>query len=201
MKKTIQVAAVAMGAMLAMGGVNADSDYGYSTDGSNVTAQANVNLRVTIPKLILLRVGSAFNTVDELSWTIGPNGIPGVPTTPAVGNNTAVDWNGTAPAYSAVAAQSVNVFAWTNASNATINCSVGAWSSTGGPSGADFSVTASGATSLPHPGANLGSCTSTAFPSNSLRTGSWSFSLDDTNAASWASGEYTATVTYTATGI
>jgi hypothetical protein len=36
----------------------AESQYGYGTGAPAVTAQSNLNLSVTVPKLILLRVGT-----------------------------------------------------------------------------------------------------------------------------------------------
>ena len=73
----------------------AESQYGSGT--GTITAQAKVNLSVTVPKLILLRVGSTNTTVDTVTWT-STLSIPGVPTTPLASvNNTNVDWNGAAP--------------------------------------------------------------------------------------------------------
>lgn len=189
-----------LGLVLALGAGSAmaESTYGFSSTGAgNVTATARVNLSVTVPKLILLRVGSTNTTVDTVSWTLAAN-IPAVPTTPVNGNGTAVDWDGSAPTLTPNTPAALNVYAWTNAASATINCVVGAWSATGGPTNADFTVTVTG--TLPHPGANLGACASTTFTSNSLRSGTWQYALGGT-PGSWAAGTYTSTVTYTATGI
>jgi hypothetical protein len=153
---------------------------------------------VTVAKMILLRVGSANTTVDTAAWTVGAT-IPAGPTTPANGNNTAVNWNGTAPTLTTSASPAaLTVSAWTNATTATINCALGAWSATGGPANADFTVTVTG--TLPHPGANLGACASTNFTSNSLRTGTWQYGLGGT-PGTWSAGVYTNVVTYTATGV
>ncbi|MDQ7956382.1 MAG: hypothetical protein REJ24_03565 [Rhodocyclaceae bacterium] len=179
----------------------AEATYGYNDAGTGtVTATARVNLSVRVPKLILLRVGSTNTTVDTLTWTATAS-IPPVPTVPANGSSTAVNWDGTAPSFAfGTQPGALTVYAWTNAGTATINCALSAWlPGTGpGPTGADFSVTASG--TLPHPGANLGACTSTAFPSNVVATGTWAYTLTGTPTA-WAAGAHTATLTYTATGI
>ncbi|OLE92201.1 MAG: hypothetical protein AUI84_21530 [Delftia sp. 13_1_40CM_3_66_6] len=175
----------------------AESQYGSGT--GTITAQAKVNLSVTVPKLILLRVGSTNTTVDTVTWT-STLSIPGVPTTPLASvNNTNVDWNGAAPTVAtASAAATLTVYAWTNAGAGTINCAVGAWNATGGPANADFTVTTTG--TLPHPGPNLGACASTSFPSNVVATGTWAYALGGT-PASWAANTYTNVITYTAQGI
>jgi hypothetical protein len=177
----------------------AESTYGYAAAGTGtVTATARVNLSVTVPKLILLRVGSANTTVDTAAWTLTAS-IPAAPTVPVTGNNTAVNWNGAAPTLATGANPgAVTVFAWTNATTPTINCSLGAWSAIGGPTNANFTVAVTG--TLPHPGANLGACTSTSFPANTLATGTWQYALGGT-PGSWSAGVYTNTILYTAQGL
>lgn len=178
---------------------HAESTYGYAASGTGtVTATARVNLSVTVAKLILLRVGATNTAVDTASWTF-TGSIPAVPTTPANGNNTAVNWSGAAPSFSSANPAAIQVFAWTNSTTPTINCAVGAWTGpAGGPTNANFSVTVTG--TLPHPGANLGACASTAFASLTLVTGTWQYVLGGT-PASWPAGVYTNTVTYTAQGL
>ncbi len=195
--------AAACGLLLAAASApaRAEATYGYNDAGTGtVTATARVNLSVRVPKLILLRVGSTNTTVDTLTWTATAS-IPPVPTAAANGSSTAVNWDGTAPSFAfGTQPGALSVYAWTNAGTATINCALSAWlPGTGpGPTGADFSVTATG--TLPHPGANLGACTSTAFPSNVVASGTWAYTLTGTPTG-WAAGNHTATLTYTATGI
>ena len=193
--------ALIAGACLSLVGTNAlaESTYGYNAAGTgNVTATAQVKLSVTVPKLILLRVGSANTTVDTLAWTAVPS-IPATPTAPSNGNNVGVDWNGVAPTITAgTQPAALNVYAWTNATTATINCAVGTWVGTNSPANADFAVTVTG--TLPHPGANLGACASTTFPSRTLASGTWAYVLSGT-PASWGAGVHTTTVTYTASGV
>lgn len=189
----------ALGLALSCSPALAESTYGYQAAGAGaVTATARVNLSVTVAKLILLRVGSTTAGGDTAAWTVGAT-IPAVPTTPATGNNTGVNWNGTAPTLTTSAAPGAfNVYAWTNATTPTIACSMGAWSATGGPTNANFTVTVTG--TLPHPGANLGACGSAPFAANTLVTGTWQFNLGGT-PGTWAAGVYTNTVTYTAQGL
>lgn len=177
----------------------AESTYGYAAAGAGtVTATARVSLSVTVPKLILLRVGSTDTTVDTAAWTVGAS-IPGVPTAAANGSSTAVNWNGTAPTLTASASPGAfNVYAWTNATTPTITCSVGAWSAAGGPTNANFTVTVTG--TFPHPGANLNACASTSFPPNTPASGTWQYVLGGT-PGSWSAGVYTSTILYTAQGL
>lgn len=192
--------ALIAGACLSLVGTNAlaESTYGYNAAGTDVTATAQVKLSVTVPKLILLRVGSANTTVDTLAWTAVPS-IPATPTAPSNGNNVGVDWDGAAPTITAgTQPAALNVYAWTNATTATINCSVGAWVGTNSPVNSDFEVTVIG--TLPHPGNNLGACASTTIPSRTLASGTWAYVLSGT-PASWGAGVHTNTVTYTASGV
>lgn len=192
---------LALGAVLALTGSNyalADSQYGYTTGSGSITANANVKLSVSVPKLILLRVGSTNTTIDTASWT-STFSIPGVPTAPVAGSGTSVDWNGSPPTASVTPANNtLTVYAWTNANSGTINCTAPVMAPTGGPVNADFTVTVTG--SLPHPGGNLGACTSTSFNSNIVATGTWQYVLGGT-PANWKAGSYATTVTYTATGV
>lgn len=178
----------------------AESTYGYNSAGTGtVTATARVNLSVTVPKLILLRVGSAGSTVDTLSWALNAS-IPATPTVPAAtADSAAVVWNGVAPTLAPATATATTVAsAWTNATAGTINCAVTGLA-TGGPTLANFTVSA-GAGTLAHPGANLGACTSTSFASGSVQTSTWTYTLGGT-PTSWTPGVYTAVITYTAQGV
>ncbi len=201
--KTTLAAGIA-GLALALTGASAlaEATYGYNAAGTGtVTATAKVNLSVSVPKLILLRVGGTNTSVDTLSWTTSAS-IPAVPTTPTTtGNSVSVDWDGTAPTFTVGAQPSaLNVYAWTNAGTATINCSVAAWTPGTGtpPPLSAFAVAVTG--TLPHPGANLGACGSTSFTPNTVASGTWAYTLGGTPAG-WTAGTYTTTVTYTATGV
>lgn len=196
--------ALALSAALALactGQALAESQYGYSSTGSgNVTATATVNLKVVVPKLVLLRVGSSNAVQDTASWattlTIPPT--PGTTLTTS-GNNVQVPWDGTAPSATTTPTGNVlNVSAWTNASTANINCSVGTWSAAGGPGNGDFGVTTTG--NLPHPGSTLAACASTSITSNTLLSGTWTYALTGT-PTSWKAGTYNNSVVYTATGL
>lgn len=206
MNKQMKALTLALGTtmVLASGSVMAEAQYGYSTTAAGVTAQAKVNLSVVVPKLILLRVGSDNTTIDTLAWTSAPSFVT-APTPLVAANNQQVPWTGAAPTITVTSAPSpaaLTVSAWTNAATPTINCAMGTWTgpASGGPANADFTVAATGASVLPHPGANLGACASTTFVRNTLYTGTWTYSLAGT-PTSWQAGTYTNTVTYTAAGV
>lgn len=203
MKQRFSTALIA-GTVLALTGsvALAESQYGFATDaGANISAQANVDLEVTVPKLILLRVGSAGNTIDKLTWAAGFS-IPSVPTTPVAGNNQDVNWDGTAPTVTtSTDPTALNVYAWTNANGATLTYSATDFAS-GGPALGNISVTATGGLAHPAPTVlQAASTTAVNLTRGTLYTGSWAYALDSAGATGWSAGTYTARVTYTAAGV
>ena len=202
---SLSLAAVVAAALaLASGVALAESQYGYASSGTGtVTATARVNLSVTVPKLILLRVGSAGATQDTLSWT-APLTVSTAPASPVDGSNQAATWDGSAPGVGTVTNPgAVSVWAWTNSSGGgNLNYTATAFVGTGAPTLGDISVAVG--TGLGHPGGAgplAATGTPVGFSRNTVHTGSWTYSLSGTNAASWAAGVYTSTVTYTATSI
>lgn len=184
----------------------ADASYGYGTGSSPVTATANLRLKVTVPKLIVLRVGGVVNTGgDELAWTLKAS-IPTAagPVIPvASASPSAVPWNGTAPAMSiespAGGVSTVQVFAWTNASSASLTCTYTAGTA-GGPAASQFSVGISGTAPPPHPGATLAACSTVTLNSNTLYNGNWIYTLTAPSAG-YPAGVYNSSVVYSATGV
>lgn len=206
MNKQEKFFSAALGSVLALasGTAMAESTYGYNSAGTGtVTATARVNLSVTIPKLILLRVGSsdtATSVIDTVAWTAAFS-IPGTPVTPVTtANSVSVPWTGVAPTLTASsAADTLNVYAWANTlANPAISCAATVVAPTGGPTLADFTVTTTG--TLPHPTGTLAACTSTTFTKNVLASGTWKYVLGGT-PTSWSAGAYTSIVTYTASAI
>lgn len=178
----------------------AESQYSYNSAGTGpVTAQAKVQVTVTVPLLVLLRVGTAGATVDNLLITATPS-IPSVPTVPANGSNTVVDWNGAAPAFTAGAAQTLTAYGWTNApAGASLACAVTTpFLPASGMTPAMVLVSSVG--TLAHPGAS----TACAGPNptiapNTVLSSTWSYSLNAAALATATAGSHTQTVTYTAT--
>ena len=206
MNKQTKIIGAALGLALVMGSTVAvaESQYGYASSGVGpVTAQANVKLKVTVPLLILLRVGAAgpISTGDDIAWTAGFS-IGATPTIPANGVNQAVAWDGAAPTATVTSSPSpasLAAYAWTNSSGGgQVSCAAPIWSPlTGGPVNTDIGVSPTG-TALLHPGANLGCAAPANFTKNSLSTSTWTYSLSGT-ATNWSAGTYTTTLTYTAT--
>lgn len=187
----------------------AESNYGYSAAGTGiVSANARVNLRINVPKLILLRVGSSGAVADTVTFTVAPNpGIPGGIAAAALasGNNRATGWNGTAPVMGATAAPAnVTAYAWTNAlGGGNVSFAMSTPFTTGGLTGASITVASAPVSGggLAHPGATLAAATPTAFPANSLRSSTWTYGLSAAALASVTAGTHNATVTYTATSL
>ena len=195
--------AILAGACLSLLGTNAlaESTYGYNAAGTGVAANARLNLVINVPKLILLRVGSSGATVDTLTWNSGLTWAT-APGTLTNGDNQATNWDGTAPGTGTTAnPAAISAFAWTNSSGGGSLAYAATAFGAGGPALGDITVTS--AAGLAHPAPSPLATTSTgatAFARNTLATGSWSFALGGTPAA-WTAGQYTSTVTYTATSL
>lgn len=193
----VPVAAAALA--LAAGSALAESQYGAGT--GNITAQANVKLKVTVPQLILLSVGSAGATQDELVWTSSWS-VATAPTAPTNGNNQAATWDGSAPTATVSASPAgLAVYAWTNAAGGGSLSYAATAFGANGPVLGDISVASTG---VAHPAPTTlatASTTPVTFGANAVQTGTWTYSLSNTNAAAWAAGEYNSTVTYTATSL
>ena len=195
--------AILAGACLSLLGTNAlaESTYGYNAAGTGVvTANARLNLVINVPKLILLRVGSSGATVDTLTWNSGITWVT-APATLTDGDNQATNWDGTAPTVTITNPADVSAFAWTNSLGGGSLAYAATAFGAGGPALSDITVTS--APGLAHPAPSPLAATSTgatAFARNTLATGIWSFALGGTPAA-WTAGQYTSTVTYTATSL
>ena len=202
MNKQTKIIGTLLGAALAAasGVALAESTYGYSAAGTGaVSANASVNLRVAVPKLILLRVGSQA-AVDEITWT-NTRSWSTSPTTLVDGNNQAANWDGVAPSLSITSTtNALAVYAWHNggAAGATLTFTSTAFAPTGGPLLSNVAVGASGLNPPSHPGGTLDAATPVNLITNTLYSGTWTYTLGGT-PASWAAGTYSGSVTYTAT--
>ncbi len=210
MRSFLSLLPLALLAAGACGLARAESTYGYNTAGTgNVSATAKLTISVVVPKVVVLRVGSAGNTVDTLTYNARVS-IPNTPTnidgdTPGTSSNsTPVVWDGTAPSTSVpgVATRSAAAFVWTNGSGVSVKC-VATSFDPGGPTLANVVAAAGSGDTFTHPAANLAGCDGTPSPNltaNTLYTGTWTYTLDSSNANTWKAGAYSTTVTYTAAG-
>jgi len=191
-------AALGLGMVLASGSAVADSTYGYDTNAANnVTATANLRVPVSIPKLILLRVGSSSTTVDAVTFNATPN-IPTLPAVAAVGASQAATWDGTAPTFSATPTGAVvSAYLWHNATaGATLSCSA-TTAFTSGLTAAD--ITVSSGAGMAHPGANTACGTpTTPLARSTVHTGTWTYGISAAAMANAAAGSDFEIVTYTA---
>lgn len=201
------IAAVAL-ASLAIGTAQAESQYGYSAAAdAQVSAQANVDIQLTVPRLILLRVGSSGDTVDTVSFQAAlDTGIPGGVDVASIadGTNQATGWNGTAPAFVPNATgATLRAFAWTNSNGggSLTGTSTGGFIGNGAPSASAITVSSAVVTGagLAHPGANVETFTPVTFARNTLLASDWTYAIDGAALAGISAGTYTQTVTYTAT--
>lgn len=188
---------------------HAESTYGYNAAGTGtVSATAKVNLRVVVPKLILLRVGpsGAFDAAaDRVTLTGAPSpGIPGGIAAGALadGNSLASGWDGTAPAMSATASPAnVTAYLWTNnAAGASLAGAVTSGLNTGNLTPTMITVGNSG--TMTHPGANLGSLAPVTLATpNTVFTATWTYGISDADLATLTAGQHDGQVTYTATSL
>ncbi len=93
------------------GGHAASSTVGPSSSPTLTTARVALNFSIQVDKFLFFRVGDGAwptpgGTTSQVGFTLSPS-IPAVPTTPANGNSTAVNWNGTAPTFAVAASGNV----------------------------------------------------------------------------------------------
>ncbi len=207
LRSSLSLVSAAVLAATLCGAARADSTYGYNTAGTGtVTATAHLGISVVVPKVVVLRVGTAGAAVDSLTYAARVT-IPAAAATidgatpGTAANSTAVTWDGTAPTLTVPTnTATAAAFAWTNGSAVAVNCSATAFAA-GGPTLANITAAKGSGDTFVHPGGNLGACTSTAsLTAGTLYTATWTYTLDATSASTWAAGAYSTTVTYTATG-
>ncbi len=196
--RLLTATAAAAAALLSTQALHAESTYGYNSAGTGaVSATARVNVNVSIPKLIMLRVGSAGASVDNVDIALTPSS-----STFGNGDSQGFAWDGSAPTFTASTVAGLNAFAWTNASGATLTGAVSTPDTgTTGLTAASILVSANAADSLQHPGANTGGFTTQPIPANTLQTGTWTYSVDAAAAAAASAGAFSQTVTYTASAL
>lgn len=164
--------------LIAMTPALADSD--FQTGGGALTASADLQFRVIVPRFIDFRVGSAGNTVDNVDFTV-----------PAanVGDGNAIARDGGAAIAVALKSNVGNVaLAASGPANLTSGGNTIAWT--------EITGTSSDAAGLPVPAVGAAATTLTATNGVIDRTADWSFSYENNNLV--GAGTYTGTVTYTA---
>lgn len=201
--------ALVAGSLLAVAANSmADSSYGYNSSGvatTSITAKASVKINVTVPELILLRVGTG-NAIDNVNLTATPTigGVTGALTNGNdVGAGGTTNWDGAAPNFGASATSAaVNVYTWTNADSAKLTCAVSADTlSTINLSKTKIKVAS---TTLAHPGGASTACGGndpTPIDRNTLMIGTWTYSIDAADVLAAYAGTASETVTYTAARI
>jgi hypothetical protein len=189
----------------------AHADSSTSATSANVPRSTAVSLdfTISIQKFIFFRIGDGVwptpgGTTSAVGFALTPS-IPSGGTTPAAGNNTAVNWSGGAPGFAVTASNNVlPVEVRSNAGQISLRATV----STPLTSGAntipmsEITVATSDANLPAPPIPNTGTGTGvnvigTSFSNLvTLRTASWTFSY--ANSASRPAGTYSGVVTFTA---
>lgn len=179
----------------------AEQTIGIQAPGTAASATAKLNVKVVVPNIVVLKVGSTGATVDNVQFDVGATGF-------SDGNSQT--YSGAIPPSLNVTPSNTNVAvgAWTNAaSGANLVCALGTHPSvtTALPSsGADITVTSGGSGNVTHPGGNsatLASCDgSTTSSIASLTTLGGNFNFGTATAVTgYTAGTYGNQVTYTAT--
>jgi len=215
MIKHLHTPSLVMGAALAlitsMG--HAEQTIGIQNPGATpAIATARVNVRVTVPKIVILRVGAADNTISDVTFTYA--------VTPAVAGapGNSLSYTGAIPPTLGSTVATTNptttaglltTGAWTNVTGgARLTCALSALAGAtafaagatagGVPGTQDILVSGTGPA---HPGTSLADCngtTNTTIGALTTLTGAFTYSTTF-SAGSIAAGSYGNTVTYTAT--
>ncbi|MGF6350611.1 hypothetical protein [Variovorax sp. W2I14] len=189
----------------------AQADSSTSATSANVprSTQASLDFTIGIQKFIFFRIGDGNfpnpgGTTGTVTFTLTPS-IPGVPNTPAAGNNTAVNWSGGAPSFAVTPNGNVlPVEVRSNAGQVTLRATATAPLASGANTIPLSEITiASSDANLPAPAipnTSTGSAVNVVGTSfNNLvtqRNANWTFSY--LNSASRVAGTYNGTVTFTA---
>ncbi len=176
------------------------------------TPAVALNFAIQIDKYVFFRIGNGAwptpgGTTSQVGFSLSPT-IPAVPTTPANGNNTAVNWNGTAPPFAVTASGNVlpvevrsnggqvSVFATvttalTSGSNTLPMNVISATSSDSALPAPTIPATGTG-TSVNVTGGGTGTVNSLV----TIRTANWTFAYD--NSVSRTAGNYSGQLSFTA---
>jgi len=205
------MAAIACAAGIAAAPSAAQADSSTSATSANVprSTLASLDFTIAIEKFIFFRIGNGTlptpgGTTSTVSFALTPS-IPGVPTTPATGNNTAVNWSGTAPSFAVTPSGNVlPVEVRSNAGQVSLRATATAPLTSGANTIPLSEITIASndanlpAPAIPNTGTGTGvNVTGTSFSNLvTLRTADWTFSY--ANSASRTAGTYTGQVTFTA---
>jgi len=185
--------------------LDAGADTGTGT-GLGSPANASLRFSVNIDKFVFLRIGGTGTTVSAMNFALTPS-IPAGATVPTAGNNRAVNWNGTAPAFTVAASGNVlPVEVRSNGGTVSLRATTITPLTSGGSTIAMSLVTiASSDAGLPAPPlADVGSGTSTSVTATAFgnwvtsRTADWTFSYAPTPAQAPMAGSYNGQVSFTA---
>ena len=185
------------------------SSSGPSSSPSQTTGRVALNFAIQIDKFVFFRLGDGAwptpgGTTSSIGFTLSPS-IPATPTTPAVGNNTAVNWSGTAPSFSVAASGNMlPVEVRSNGGQVSLRATV-TTALTSGTHTIPMSeiVVSSSDTNLPAPvipasgaGSTVLVTSGTVNSLETVRNATWTFGF--ANSASWYAGNYSGQLQFTA---
>ena len=183
-----------------------------SSSPARTTSPVALNFAIQIDKFLFFRLGDGAlptpgGTPSSIGFTLSPS-IPALPTVPTVGNNTAVNWNGSAPSFAVTASGNVlPVEVRSNGGQVSLRASV-ATALTSGSNTIPMSeiVVTSSDANLPAPvipASGIGNTVSVPGGGNgavnnlvTIRSATWTFGF--ANSASWYAGNYSGQLQFTA---
>ena len=176
------------------------------------TPAVALNFAIQIDKYVFFRIGDGAwptpgGTTSQVGFSLSPT-IPAVPTTPANGNNTAVNWNGAAPPFAVTASSNVlPVEVRSNGGQVSVHATVTTPLTSGSTTipmnviSATSSDSALPAPTIPATGTGTsinvtGGGTGTVNSLVTIRTANWTFAYD--NSVSRPAGNYNGQLSFTA---
>lgn len=193
------LAAMVAGSLLAIAtSASADSQYGYNGAAKGVSAQAQVNIQVNVPELVILRVGDT-KAIDLLKLNAQAivKSDPGLIKEDA--NNVAAAWDGAVPGFEAES-QKLAAYVWTNAKGVVLRCESDDKLSAINLDSSKVNVEVAEG-DLKHPGVTTACGDKIDIPQNKLQTATWVYSISSDALANAYAGTATQTTVYTAANI
>ena len=192
----------------------AQADSRSVSGGVPLQAQVELRFAIQIDKFVYLRIGdgslSSPGTPSTVAFTLAPS-VPGGPASPTGGSNRPADWTGAVPSFTVGASgQVLPVEVRSNAGQVRLYATVTAPLASAGNTipMSHIAIASDQASTLPAPtlpASGIGSTVDVAgggagtfSPLVTARSANWTFSLPTGNAASYAAGQYSGQLTFTA---
>ncbi len=204
MKQQMNAVAIATIAAIGLGcsAATAESAAGYQSSGLGVvSATLDVDIFVTVPKVILLRVGPSGTPEDQIQIKGSIAGLVN-------GSNPHFAWSGAAPTFSVnttggfIGGGKTRAWAWTNSSaGGKVTCNAIGSGAAVAASLVQVATSNNIGGGLAHPGATTACGGTTNFAHHQVRRSDWQYSMTPAAMQSLNAGTHNYEVFYTATSL